>query len=152
MLLKKSTYSFPQNMFMKNKRVIENEASVARPASPQSAPYVQGIAVAQALLPVRLAFVPNAQGNSRGFPTPGRFDGRGGGGRSGAGRASPKKRCYSMTNEAGMCMKTNRKVTPLPRRNTTFLHILHKSTRILPKPAVFLSLLKCSGTNPALQM
>jgi hypothetical protein len=28
------TYSFPQNMLMKNKGVIENEASVARPAGP----------------------------------------------------------------------------------------------------------------------
>jgi hypothetical protein len=99
-------------MLLKNKGVSENEASVARPASPQFVPYAQGIAVAQALLPVRLvfvpnaqgiamaqallpvrlAFVPNAQGNSRGFPTPGRLDGHGGGGRSGAGRASPKKK------------------------------------------------------------
>jgi len=30
--------------------------------------------------------------------------------------------------------------------------ILYKSTRFLLKPAVFLSLLECSGTNPALQM
>jgi hypothetical protein len=40
----KCTYSFPQNMLMKNKGVIENEAGVARPASPQFVPRVQGIA------------------------------------------------------------------------------------------------------------
>jgi hypothetical protein len=34
----KCTYSFPQNMLMKNKGVIENKASVARPASPHFYP------------------------------------------------------------------------------------------------------------------
>ena len=41
---------------------MENEARVAGTASPHFAPYVQEIAVAQALLPVRLAFVPYVQG------------------------------------------------------------------------------------------
>jgi hypothetical protein len=106
------TYSFPQNMLMKNKRVIENEASVARPASPLFVPYVQGIAVAQALLPVRLAFVSYAQGTAADFQ---RREGsmvvvEGG---SGAGGAGKKK---LITIEAGICMKTNKTTTICPAK------------------------------------
>jgi len=39
------------------------------------------------------------------------------------GERARKKRCYFMTTEAGMYMKTNRKMTILPRQKATFVHI-----------------------------
>jgi hypothetical protein len=60
-----------------------------------------------------------------------------------------------MTNEAGMCMKTNKRPTiftakkakPLRRRND----ILYKCIRLLENSTGFLSLWERWGTNPALR-
>jgi hypothetical protein len=114
-------------MLMKNKGVIENTASVARPASPQFVPYVQ-----------RIATDFQRRGGSMVAAEAEKW--RGG---------EPRKRKKKLIAvEAGICMKTNKNDDNLPGKKR---HFIQRHTFFCRNRRGFLSLLERLGMNSALQ-